>query len=179
MKYLFSAALVASAAMVAMPAHAASVNFVGSRAVECSITGYNSQVNFGNLDEMGGASPVSTGNVSLYCNQPFTASVTSQNGYLKLVTTNPGNDSINGDGHVFTSQNNPQFAAGLEYGIVIPGAGTFGSQYLNAGTTYTTPTIPAVIANGSANYDTVPGSLPLLGGTYRDTVTLTLTPKGV
>jgi hypothetical protein len=36
-----------------------------------------------------------------------------------------------------------------------------------------------VNVTGSATYDTIAGSKPLLGGTYSDTVTLTLTPQGV
>jgi hypothetical protein len=185
MKRLFVIAIAATTAMTAMPAQAAdqSVTFVGSRQVECSISGYTGTINFGNLGRHGEASSVNDNGIDVFCNQPFTASLTSLNGYLKLQAANTANDSINGDGGNFTSGANSQFDAGLDYGVVIPGiTGAQGSQYLTAGTPATggLGVIPAVNFTGlSANYDTVESALPLLGGTYSDVVTLTLTPQGV
>jgi spore coat protein U-like protein len=177
MKRLIIAALAASTVIVGTPAMAETVHFSGKRAVECSITGADTTIRFGDLSNLGDATPQSTGNVTVFCNQPFKATVTSENGYLKLQTSNTANNSNSETD--FTSHANPQFAAGLNYGLVVPGAGTFGSQYLSAGVAVTTPQIPAVNVTGSATYDTIAGSKPLLGGTYSDTVTLTLTPQGV
>jgi spore coat protein U-like protein len=181
MKRLIIAALAASTVAVATPAMAESVFFHGQRAVECSVTGYTGNVNFGNLGRNGEASPVTDNGINVFCNQPFKVSLTSQNGYLKLQTTNANNDSFSENN--FTSKHNSQFDAGLDYGIVIPGiTGAQGSQYLPAGVNVagSLGAIPAVNFSGlSATYDTVNSSKPLLGGTYSDTVTLTLTPQGV
>jgi spore coat protein U-like protein len=172
---------VGGSALFAVPAQAAdtTVTFSGSRAVECSVTGYTSAINFGNLGRNGEASPVTDDGINVFCNQPFLASLTSQNGYLKLQTTNLANNSASETN--FTSVANPQFDAGLDYGIVIPGISTpQGSQYLNASTPAAGGPIPAVNLSGlTATYNTVTADKPLLGGTYSDTVTLTLTPQGV
>lgn len=182
MKKLIVMALAASTAgMFAVPAQAESVLFVGNRAVECSVTGYSGTVNFGALGRNGEASPVTDNGIDVFCNQPFKASLTSQNGYLKLQTTNTNNDSIAENN--FTSSHNTMFDAGLDYGLVIPGiTGPQGSQYLPAGVNVAAGlgVIPAVNFTGlTATYDTVNSAKPLLGGTYSDTVTLTLTPQGV
>jgi spore coat protein U-like protein len=180
MKRLIIAALAASTVAVATPAMAESVFFHGQRAVECSVTGYTGNVNFGNLGRNGEASPVTDNGINVFCNQPFKVSLTSQNGYLKLQTTNANNDSKSETD--FTSKSNPQFDAGLDYGLVIPSLGAKGSQYLTAGVNVagSLGVIPAIDFSGlSATYDTVNSSKPLLGGTYSDTVTLTLTPQGV
>ena len=186
MKRLMIAALAASTIAVASPALAGtqSVTFNGTRAVECSVTGYSGSINFGALGRKGEASQVTDNGINVFCNQPFTASLVSTNGYLKLVTPNdPTNGSVNGDAGNFTSQKNPSFDAGLDYGLVIPGiTGVQGSQYLKAGVDVAggLGVIPAVDFSGlTANYNTIKSDKPLLGGTYTDTVTLTLTPQGV
>jgi len=167
--------------MFAMPAQAETVNFTGTRAVECAVTGYSGTINFGNLGRNGEASPVTDSGIDVFCNQPFKVALTSANGYLKLQTTNTANNSLSETN--FTSQANPMFNAGLDYGLVIPGiTGAQGSQYLPAGVDVAggLGVIPAVSFSGlSATYDTVDSDKPLLGGTYSDTVTLTLTPQGV
>jgi spore coat protein U-like protein len=181
MKRLIIAALAASTVIVATPAMAESVTFKGNRAVECSVTGYSGTINFGNLGRNGEAAPVTDSGINVFCNQPFKASLISTNGYLKLQTTNPNNDSINETN--FTSKGNGQFDAGLDYGLVIPGiTKAQGSQYLPAGVNVAAGlgVIPAVNFSGlTATYGTVKSDKPLLGGTYSDTVTLTLTPQGV
>jgi spore coat protein U-like protein len=181
MKRLIIAALAASTVVFATPAMAESVTFNGTRAVECSVTGYSGTINFGNLGRKGEASPVTDSGINVFCNQPFKVSLVSTNGYLKLQTTNPNNDSVNETN--FTSKGNSQFDAGLDYGLVIPGVtGAKGSQYLPAGVNVAggLGPIPAVNLTGlTATYDTVESDKPLLGGTYSDTVTLTLTPQGV
>ena len=178
MKRLMIAALAASTIAVASPALAQTVNFDGTRAVECSITGYNGTVHFGTLDRNGASSPQSTGNVTVFCNQPYKATIESTNGYLKLQTSNSANNSNSETD--FTSHANPMFTAGLNYGLDIPGIGHgLGSQFLTASTPVTTPTIPATNISGSTTYSTVANSKPLLGGTYSDTVTITLATQGV
>jgi len=178
MKRLMIAALAASTFGIAAPAMAQTVNFDGNRAVECAITGYNGTIHFGTLDRNGASTPQSTGNVTVFCNQPYKATITSTNGYLKLSTTNSANNS-NSETDL-TSHANPQFTAGLNYGLDIPGIGNgLGSQFLWANTPVTTPVIPATNISGSTTYSTVANSKPLLGGTYSDTVTITLQTQGV
>jgi hypothetical protein len=178
MKRLFVIALGASTAMLAMPAQAETVTFNGNRAVECSINGYDTVVNFGALGRNGEASPVTDGGIGIFCNQPFKASIKSQNGYLRLVTAVDANNS-NSETDL-TSHANPQFAAGVNYGLVIPGVGTVGSQYATANTDYNLGSHAAANYSGlTATYDTINSAKPLLGGTYTDTVVLTLTPQGV
>jgi spore coat protein U-like protein len=179
MKRLIIAALAASTVAVATPALAASVHFNGKVPVKCSISGETGTIQFGTLGTNGAASPVSTGTVTVFCNQPYTATISSANGYLKLKTSKTSNDSLTESN--FTSRGNPQFDAGLDYGIVLPGIGTVGSQFITAGANngLTTPEIPATNVSGSASYSTIPGQLPLLGGTYSDTVTVTLHTDGV
>jgi hypothetical protein len=180
MKRLFVIAVLgAGTAMMAMPAQAETVNFQGSRAIECSITGYSSSVNFGNLDRTGVASPVTDNGIVFFCNQPFKASVKSDNGYLKLITGNSNNNS-NSEADL-TSQGNTLFNAGLNYSANFQDFGfTLNSTMATGGLAYNTPQLPAAYSSAfTVVYNTMPGSKPLLGGTYADTVTLTLTPQGV
>ena len=180
MKRLVVIALAASAALSAAPAYAGSqsVHFVGNRAVECSVTGYSGTISFGNLGRNGQASPVTDGGISLFCNQPFHASVKSTNGYLKLQTANSANDSQSES--IFTSQANPQFDAGLDYQAAISGIGTVNSGMATGGTDYNLGNHAAAnLSGGTIQYTTINSDKPLLGGTYSDIVTLTLTPQGV
>ena len=178
MKRLIIAALAAST-FAATPAFAESVTFNGNRAVECSVTGYSGTINFGNLGRNGQASPVTDSGINVFCNQPFKAAISSTNGYLKLNGT-AGN--VPTSEATLASPNNPGFNGGIDYGLVIGGVvnNLFSTKTATAGTVYTVGTLPAInIANTSATYDTIDSSNPLLGGTYSDTVTLTLTAQGV
>jgi hypothetical protein len=180
MKKLIVMALAASTAgLFAVPAQAETVTFNGNRPVECSVTGYDSVVNFNTLGRNGETSTYTDGGVGLFCNQPFHASVKSENGYLKLVTANDANDSVSETN--LTSNANPQFAAGINYGLDFGGnIGVVGSQYAFANVDYNLGNHAAANITGqTVNYDTINSALPLLGGLYTDTVTLTLTPLGV
>jgi hypothetical protein len=181
MKRLFVIAIAATTAMTAMPAYAGdqSVVFQGNRAVECSVTGYSGVINFGNLGRTGEASPVTDNGINVFCNRPFTASIKSLNGYLKLQDSHTAN--LPTSETTLASPANPGFNAGLDYGLLIGGVlnNTFSSKTATAGTSYTVSNLPAVdIAGATATYDTFSGGNPLLGGNYSDTVTLTMTPQG-
>jgi spore coat protein U-like protein len=175
-------ALAASTAgMFAVPAQAGdqSIVFQGNRAVECSVTGYSGVINFGALGRTGEASPVTDNGIDVFCNRPFTASIKSENGYLKLVDTHTNNLPTNEA--TLASPANPGFNAGLDYGLVLGGVlnNTFSSKSAAAGTTYPMGSHSAIeITDASAIYDTFSGGNPLLGGNYTDTVTLTMTPQG-
>jgi spore coat protein U-like protein len=181
MKRLFVIAIAATTAMTAMPAYAGtqSVVFQGNRAVECSVTGYSGVINFGNLGRTGEASPVTDNGINVFCNRPYTASIKSDNGYLKLQDSHTAN--LPTDEGTLASPANPGFKAGLDYGLVIGGLlnNTFSSKSAAAGVDYNLGSHSAVEINGaSAIYDTFSGGNPLLGGNYKDTVTLTMTPQG-
>jgi spore coat protein U-like protein len=178
MKRLIFAALAASTVMVATPALAETVNFQGTRAVECSVTGYSGTINFGNLGRNGESAGVNDNDIALFCNRPFSASVKSANGYLKLTTTDTANDS--NDESDLTSTANPQFAAGVDYQVTLPLFGTHNSSEIAANSVVNLGHYAAADYSGqSVSYDTVNSTKPLLGGFYSDTVTLTLTPQGV
>jgi spore coat protein U-like protein len=181
--------IVALAATVATPSFAQAVTeiqstqFQGNRAVECDLTGIAQQIDFGSLGRRGQAGARTDGNIDLFCNQPFSASLKSTSGYLRLNAANPLNLSSETTAN-FESLANPGFAAGLDYEATV----TFGSLSVTGDTsqiaagvnTVLAPRVPAQNAqNASIRYVTKPGSLPLLGGDYFDTLTITLTTLGV
>ncbi len=181
MKRFLILALAASAAPAfAQVEEQAATQFQGNRAVQCDLRGIAAQIDFGNLGRNGAAGPETDSNISIFCNQPFSASVQSINGYLKLNATNPLNLSTESTAN-FESISNPGFAAGLDYTATIAALGVSAStSQINAGVDVTLGNSPALNQSGvSIRYDTVPGALPLLGGRYFDTLTLTLTTLGV
>ena len=186
MKRIALAALAATAVM-ATPAMAAtaqqSTAFIANRAIVCDLTGVAQQIDFGALGNLGAASAQTDNGINLLCNQPFSVNLKSQNGYLKLSATNPANLAT-GEAAPFTSGANPGFAAGLDYtatATVGPNTFTGNSSQISAGNTgINLGNSPAVSVTGATIvYNTVPGSLPLLGGDYNDTLTITLTTLGV
>tara|TARA_R110000772_G_scaffold52955_5_gene121277 strand:+ start:474 stop:1082 length:609 start_codon:yes stop_codon:yes gene_type:complete len=176
---------VAASGLIATPALADPVNdtaetqFDGERAIECEIEGTDSFVDFGDLGRRGQASAQVDNGISVFCNQPSEASFTSKFGYLRLVATNPANDS-NSESD-FTSAANPGFSAGLDYSAEIVGFGlSSDTSALTASVPETVGPVPALNENGvRIRYDTIAESQPLLGGSYTDTLTVTLTTLGV
>ena len=186
MKRIALAALAASAVM-ATPAMAAtaqqSTAFIANRAIVCDLTGVAQEINFGTLGEFGAASSQTDSGINLLCNQPFSVNIKSLNGYLKLTATTPANLAT-GEAAPFTSGANPGFAAGLDYtATATVGSNTFtgNSSQITAGNAgVNLGNSPAVSVSGaSIVYSTTAGSLPLLGGDYGDTLTITLTTLGV
>jgi spore coat protein U-like protein len=154
------------------------VNFEGEVAEVCDVTGYDNTINFGTLSATGATTPVSD-TFSVYCNVRFNASIESDNG--RLVLNNPSftpaanpqpESSGNGSGY-------PGFNAAIDYSV----SGTIGMFPFSANTTAIEAAspeslgtnLPPVSFGGSISYDTLDGA-NLLGGTYQDTLTLSLTP---
>ena len=120
----------AGAAMFATPAMAQSTSEIDVGAnvpMECYVDNLPAQVGFGDLSRTGQADAVVTNGIEVFCNQRSTVAVTSDQGYLKAVTNNPGNDS-NSESD-FTSGNNPGFAAGLDYRATVPNFNNYGGPF--------------------------------------------------
>lgn len=185
MKKLILAA--AGAAMFATPAMADSTSEIDVGAnvpVECYVNNLPANVTFGDLTRRGQAAAVVASGIEVFCNQRSTVSVTSDQGYLKALTNDSGNDSISESD--FTSANNPGFAAGLDYSATVPNFNTYGGPFsadtsqVTAGNAVTLSNVPALNdPNVAIRFRTIPGTLPLLGTTYNDEVTLSITATGV
>lgn len=177
-RFLIATALVA----VASPAIAAetttvngaTVAFSGNRATVCEIRDYNNDVQFGDLGEFGAATSV-TDNASIYCNVKFDASIKSSNGFLRLQTLD-GQATPTSQSNL-TAQGYTQFASALDYGVSVQGLGNANTAAIGANTAVSLGNnLPPISASAQLTYSTVVGTKPLLGGSYNDTVTLTLTP---
>lgn len=174
----------ATAGLMAAPAIAnaagGDVIFQGERAIVCDVTNLAPSVDFGNLGNKGQAVVQTMAGVGLFCNQPSDVTFESERGYLALIVTDANNASVSESD--FTSINNPGFDAGLDYKAWIPSVGGIGADtsLLTAGVPSPALGIPAQNVN-SANlkFDTINSANPLLGGTYTDKITVTITPTGV
>lgn len=179
MKRILIATAMIAAATPAMAAettteNGATVAFSGNRATVCEIRNYENNVQFGALGEFGAATPV-TDTASIYCNVKFNASIASQNGFLRLNTTDsqatPTSQSDT------TAQGYSQFASALDYGVSVQNLGSANTTSIgNSSPVSLGNNLPPISASAQLTYSTVISAKPLLGGTYNDTVTLTLTP---
>ena len=181
-KIIAIAALAAASATPAMAQTAGfsgSVDFTGTVAVECTVTGLQDTILFGAMGRRGQASAQVDTGVDVFCNQPSEVTFESENGYLALQTTNNANDSISETN--FQSNANPGFDAGLDYSAEVVQFGVSGdTSQLQAGTPVAIAPVPALNQNNlRLRYDTINAGQPLLGGIYEDTLTITLTPQGV
>jgi hypothetical protein len=152
--------------------------------VQCSITGLPAAVTFGNLTNTGASGVVTKTGIAVFCNQSSTVSATSDDGYLKAVVNNPANDSIDEDD--FTSGANPGFAAGVDYRVTVPSFAPYGGPYsadtsdLDADVPETLSNVPALNnPNVTLQFQTIEGTLPLLGTNYSDKLTISITATGV
>ena len=177
-------AIAALAAASSTPAMAQSsfngtVDFTGERAVECTVTGLQNDVVFGPLGRRGQASAVVNTGIDVFCNQPSKVTFESENGYMALKTNNDANDSKSETD--FESGANPGFDAGLDYEATLVQYNVTGdSSQLTAMTPVDIAPVPALNQNNlRIRYDTKNSNQPLLGGSYEDTLTITLTPQGV
>lgn len=180
-RFIIAALAVAATATPAFAANTttsngASVAFEATRVIKCQVANYENTINFGALGNLGGGGTANDpGGVDLFCNTPFDASVKSQNGFLRLSTLN-----VNA---IPTSQSNLEasgytgFAAAVDYSITTP-IGSANSTAIGANSSVSLGTNLAPINQNNVpiSYATIAGTLPLLAGTYQDTVTLTVTP---
>ncbi len=189
MKLKLIALGVSTAAMMALPTTAfadepasAELDFTGERACECVVDLGQNAVLFGDLGRRGQAERQSI-RADVFCNQPSEVTFESENGYMLIQATNPANEPTDASEVDKTSGANPGFSAGLDYSAFIPSEGLSadtGNPALLAGTPVSVGTIPAQNRNNvRVVFDTIAESQPLLGGTYEDTLTVTLTPQGV
>lgn len=179
MKRILIATAMIAAATPAMAAetttqNGATVAFSGNRATVCEIRDYENNVQFGDLGEFGTASNV-TDTASIYCNVKFNASISSQQGFLRLVTSDsaatPNSQSDT------TAFGYNQFASALNYGVSVANVGSANSSQIGAGTTVSLGNnIAPISSSATITYSTVASTKPLLAGNYADSVTLTLTP---
>jgi len=179
MKRILIATAMIAAATPAMAAETTTVNgatvaFSGNRATVCEIRDYENNVQFGALGEFGAATPV-TDTASIYCNVKFNASIASQNGYLRLNTLDSQANAVSQQN--LQANGYTQFASGIDYGVAVQNLGSANTAAIGASTPVSLGNnLPPISASAQLTYSTVTGALPLLGGTYNDTVTLTLTP---
>ncbi len=120
----------------------------------------------------------SSANFDIICNTRSSVSYESDNGYLKLITTDPANDSVSETN--LASGANSTFDAGLDYVVDLDGTFPISTATLPASVdTVVSPNAPAINATGrTMNFTPVFGQ-QLLGGTYTDVFTVTVTPSGV
>jgi len=188
MKLKLIALSASTAAMMAMsttafagPAAEAELDFTGERACECTVDLGQNAVLFGALDNNGDAD-VQSITADVFCNQPSNVSFESENGYMLLQASNPANEPVDASEVDKTSGANPGFSAGLDYNASISGTPvTADTTQLLASTPTVLPfVVPALNVSGvSIDFDTIAESQPLLGGTYEDTLTITISPIGV
>ena len=178
MKTKLSILGVASLAVMALPMSASaqtSMTMGGAVTPTCTFafTGGTTGVA---LDLTSGV-PSST-NFDVICNTRSIVSYKSDNGYLKLITTDTANDSYS-EGELY-SVANPTFDAGLDYVIDLDGVFPISTDILPAGSdTVVSGNAPAINATGrTMNFTPVMGQ-QLLGGVYADVFTVTVTALGV
>lgn len=173
------AGTMATSAFAAGPVIDSDVDFTGQRDIECEISGFADEVDFAGLGRRGAAAQISDTGIDVFCNQPSTVSLESENGFMKLRTNNDNNDADSETD--LTSGANPGFSAGLNYKATIPAFGVTGdTSQITAGVPVSFAPVPALNLNNiRINYDTIAEDQPLLGGSYEDTLTVTLTPLGV
>lgn len=176
MKKLLLAAVAMTA--VSSPAFAATsdnpvVSFEGERRTVCEVRDFDPTIDFGNLSNLGAGSSRSD-TLSLFCNVRFDAEVESDNGFLKLDTlvadAQPTSQSD------LTAQGYSGFNAAVDYGVttVVGNANT--TQISNDTPVQLASSADPIDATTTITYATIAGTKPLLGGTYEDTLILTITP---
>lgn len=155
----------------------------GERECVCELTGFGvnniSSVNFDAMGNLGEADEQSLVDLGLFCNLPAEISFQSTSGYLALNTNgNNAYASIDGDNGDFSTTAASNFAGGLDYSAAITAFGLLGdSSSLDAGTPVSVGTIPPQDESGiQVDFNTIPGTLPLIAGDYSDTLVVSITP---
>jgi spore coat protein U-like protein len=149
------------------------VNFEGERAEVCEVRNFESTINFGSLSNLGNA-PAQSDTLTLFCNVRFDAEIESDNGFLKLDTIVPAAQPTSQSNH--TAVGYAGFSSALDYEVNTV-LGSADTSAIGSGASITLgSSLPPINVTTTISYDTVPESQPLLGGTYEDTLTLTITP---
>jgi hypothetical protein len=152
------------------------VSFEGDRAQVCEVRNFDQTVDFGTLSEFGAATTAKTDEVELYCNVRFDAEIKSLHGFLRLNTL--VSDAAPTSQSNLKAQGYTGFASAVNYTVnTIIGNASTANPAVGANTPVPLGTaLDPINLTTTVTYNTVAGSLPLLGGDYLDTVTLTITP---
>ena len=94
-------------------------------------------------------------------------------------TTDAAYTAVDGDNGDFSTSGASGFAAGLDYSASIASFGVVGdTSLLSAGTAASIGTIPPQNVSGvQVDFNTIPGTLPLIAGDYSDTLVVSITPQ--
>lgn len=161
------------------------VNVDAERECVCELSGFGvnniSFVNFDAMGNLGEAAEQSLIELGLFCNLPSDVTFASTNGYLALNTTDANYSSIDGDGGDFSTTAASNFAGGLDYSAAIASLGVVGdTSLLSAGTPVSIGTVPPQNVSGiQVDFNTIPGTLPLIAGDYSDTLVVSITPQAL
>ena len=196
-------ALIAAPAAMAMP-QTGLVTVNGTAPLNCTMSGFGGNggsitVGLNQFTAPDGTAPAAdTQPLGINCNAPASVTFSSANGFLKLQTSAANAaayDATNGDSNDFTSAATSQFASGVNYTaeILVGGVSTtpqlkqsssvptFVAGNANAGSLGTI--VPTSVNNVSVRFETEPSTsvnlLPLIAGTYSDTLTFTVTPQSL
>jgi len=161
------------------------VNVDAERECVCELTGFGinnvSFINFNEMGNLGEADEQSLVELGLFCNLPSEVTFASTNGYLALNTPDPAYSSVDGDNGDFSTAAASNFAGGLDYSAGIAALSlSADSSSLDAGTPVSIGTIPPQDVSGiQVDFNTVPGTLPLVAGDYSDTLVVSITPSAL
>lgn len=178
MKYILPLAVALAA--TATPALAASgtsgaptVALDATVPTKCEVRDYETTISFNELGPKGSAN-VKEDPLSIFCNVRFDAKLKSTNGRLKLNTGIPGaQPKPEGDN---SAQSYSGFSSALDYKVTTKfGARSTATLTSNVDSTLGLGLNP-INDTDKITYETIPEQNFLLGGTYNDTLTLTLTP---
>lgn len=149
------------------------VSFEGERDEVCEVRNFDATINFGNLQNTGNAGSQSD-TLELFCNVRYTATIESDNGFLRLDTTVPAAQPVSQSNH--SANGYTGFSSALDYNVATI-IGTASTASISNDTPVALGgTQDPINLTTTITYDTIPESQPLLGGTYEDTLTLTISP---
>jgi len=161
------------------------VNVDAERECVCELSGFGADdisfVNFNEMGNFGEADEQSLVELGLFCNLPSEVTFASTNGYLRLNTSNAAYTAIDGDNQDFSTAAASDFAAGLDYQASIASLSVTGdTSVLDAGASQSIGTIPPQNVSGiQVDFNTIPGTLPLIAGDYSDTLVVSITPQAL
>lgn len=179
-KILLAAGAAVAAFAFASPASAESVNLSGTVNQVCHVTPGNTNVNFGTLNAQGEENPIAL-NYAFYCNVRWDASVSSTNGRLLNISAPPGSVGPETGPGAHSYNGSETFFAALDYTVDIGPGWLINSASFDGGDSASVTEQDPAAGNFSLVFDTVEltGDQQLVAGSYKDTITLTITPQGL